>query len=126
GHHLPAEFSALPHVRGALSMARGPDPDSAGSQFFVVHAEHAAFLDGQYSVFGHLKEGLDVLDAIASVEVDFGAGGERGKPLQRVGLRAVAVRAAAPAAPVPAAAAAAAIDVAAADGAGDDAAGGEA
>ncbi len=95
GHRVAAEFSDLRHVRGALSMARSQDPDSAGSQFFVVHAEHAAFLDGKYTLFGFLKDGLDVLDAIASVEVDFGAGGERSQPVERVGLRAVRVRVAA-------------------------------
>src|SRR5690606_7700732 len=60
GYTLPAEFSDLPHVRGTLSMARGRDPNSAGSQFFVVHAAHASFLDGQYTVFGKVEEGLDV------------------------------------------------------------------
>jgi len=94
GHTVDAEFSDLPHKRGVLSMARSQDPNSAGSQFFVVHSEHADFLDGQYTVFGHLTSGLDVLDSIASVDVEFGAGGEKSKPTERIGLRSVVVRAA--------------------------------
>ena len=95
GYQVDAEFSDLPHKRGVLSAARSRDPNSAGSQFFVVHAEHATHLDRQYTVFGIVKEGLDVLDTIASVEVEFGPGGERSKPLERVGLKAVQVREAA-------------------------------
>jgi peptidyl-prolyl cis-trans isomerase B (cyclophilin B) len=96
GHTIKAEFSDLPHTRGTLSMARARDPDSAGSQFFVVHAEHAEFLDGSYTVFGFVKDGLDVLDAIASSEVEFGAGGERSKPVERIELRKISVQIAAP------------------------------
>jgi peptidyl-prolyl cis-trans isomerase B (cyclophilin B) len=91
GHKIDAEFNELPHVRGTLSMARSNHPNSAGSQFFVVHHEHAKFLDGQYTVFGWVKEGLEVLDAIAGVEVTFGAGGERSKPTQRIGVKSVQV-----------------------------------
>lgn len=93
GWTVPAEFSQLPHKRGELAMARARDPNSAGSQFFIVHAEHADFLDGQYTVFGTVKSGLEVLDAIAAVPVDFGPGGERSKPKQRVGIQKVTVRA---------------------------------
>lgn len=92
GYQIDAEFSDLSHDRGVLSMARSQDPNSAGSQFFVVHAEHAQHLDGQYSVFGKLKSGLDVLDAIASTEVEFGPGGERSKPTERIGIVSVTVR----------------------------------
>ena len=92
GFTIPAEFSMLPHKRGVLSMARSRDPNSAGSQFFVVHSEHAESLDGQYTVFGQLKDGFDVLDTIAGVDVDFGAGGERSKPKQRIGIKSVQVR----------------------------------
>ena len=91
GYQIDAEFSDLPHKRGVLSMARSSDPNSAGSQFFVVHGEHVSSLDGQYTVFGHLKEGLDVLDEIASVNVTFG-GGEESKPVERVGIERVTVR----------------------------------
>lgn len=92
GHHLAAEFNDLPHTRGAVSMARGPDPNSAGSQFFLVHADHAAHLDGQYTVFGRVEEGLDVLDEIAAVDCDFGAMGERSVPKQRIGIQRVELR----------------------------------
>jgi peptidyl-prolyl cis-trans isomerase B (cyclophilin B) len=92
GYTIPAEFSQLPHKRGVLSMARARDPNSAGSQFFIVHAEHADSLDGKYTVFGQVKQGLEVLDAIAGTEVDFGPGGERSKPKSRVGIKSVRVR----------------------------------
>jgi len=92
GHRLEAEFNDIPHHRGILSMARGPDPNSAGSQFFVVHAEHADFLDGQYTVFGKVEEGLDVLDEIASIECDFGPGGEKSSPKERVEIQGVEIR----------------------------------
>lgn len=92
GYHLPAEFNDIPHKRGILSMARARDANSAGSQFFIVHADHAAALDGQYTVFGQVEEGLDVLDAIASVDCDFGATGERSKPKQRIEIKNVELR----------------------------------
>jgi peptidyl-prolyl cis-trans isomerase B (cyclophilin B) len=55
----------LPHVRGALSMARSNDPDSASSQFFIVHKD-STFLDGQYAAFGEVTDGMDVVDKIAT------------------------------------------------------------
>lgn len=71
---IPGEFAAngfmanaLPHTRGVLSMARTSDPNSASSQFFVMH-ENAPHLDNQYAAFGKLTEGLEVLDAIANVK----------------------------------------------------------
>jgi len=69
GTNLPAEFSSLKHERGILSMARSSDPNSAGSQFFVMHAD-APFLDGQYSVFGKVVSGLDVVDRIVNADRD--------------------------------------------------------
>lgn len=84
GHTVDAEFSTLPHNRGVLSMARGADPNSAGSQFFVVHKEHASSLDSQYTVFAHMVFGLDVLDEIASVECEFGGTRERSQPSERI------------------------------------------
>ena len=96
GYQIPAEFNDEQHVRGALSMARSANPDSAGSQFFVVHAEHAQALDEQYTVFGKLKDGFDVLDTIASTEVDFGNYGERSLPKDRIELLSVTVRVAEP------------------------------
>jgi peptidyl-prolyl cis-trans isomerase B (cyclophilin B) len=63
GYNLKAEFSARPHVRGTVAMARSSRPDSAGSQFYICLGD-AAFLNGQYTVFGQMTEGFDVLDAI--------------------------------------------------------------
>lgn len=91
GHKVRAEFNDKPHKRGVLSMARSQDPNSAGSQFFVVHAEHATHLDRSYTAFGEVREGLDVLDAIATVECAFSPGGERSQPKQRIGLNSVKV-----------------------------------
>lgn len=58
------------HVRGVISMARAMDPDSASSQFFIMH-DDAAYLDGQYAAFGKVVEGMDVVDEIASVPTGF-------------------------------------------------------
>ena len=60
----------LKHEKGVISMARSMDPNSAGSQFFIMH-EAAPHLDGQYAAFGKVIEGLDVVDEIASVETGF-------------------------------------------------------
>jgi peptidyl-prolyl cis-trans isomerase B (cyclophilin B) len=92
GFTLPAEFNDIPHTRGIVSMARARDPNSAGSQFFIVHGDRADYLDGQYTVFGKVEEGLDVLDTIASVECDFGPTGERSQPLERVEIRRIELR----------------------------------
>ena len=62
---LPAEFSATPHERGILSMARSQNPDSGGSQFFICVAD-ARFLDNQYTVFGKVVSGMDVVDSIVN------------------------------------------------------------
>ena len=69
GTTLKAEFSRRPHKRGILSMARSQEKDSAGSQFFICHAD-ASFLDGQYSVFGEAIAGLDAVDKIANAPRD--------------------------------------------------------
>ena len=66
---LPAEFSSTPHVRGILSMARSQDPDSGGSQFFICVAD-SLFLNNQYTVFGKVASGMDVVDAIVGVSRD--------------------------------------------------------
>ncbi len=66
---IKGEFSSngvdntLSHTRGAISMARSSDPDSASSQFFIVHQD-STFLDGNYAVFGYVTEGMDIVDAI--------------------------------------------------------------
>lgn len=91
GNTVDAEFSTLPHKRGVLSMARSSDPNSAGSQFFVVHGEHVDSLDGQYTVFAYMVSGLDVLDAIASVECEFGPGREQSQPTERVEIITMSV-----------------------------------
>ncbi|CAN5396287.1 peptidylprolyl isomerase [soil metagenome] len=69
GHKVPAEFSDVPHERGILSMARSSDPNSAGSQFFVMVAR-SPHLDNSYSVFGKVIEGLDVIDKIVALPRD--------------------------------------------------------
>lgn len=61
----------LSHKRGVISMARAMDPNSAGSQFFIMHAD-GDFLDGQYAAFGAVTEGLDVVDKIAATDTDRG------------------------------------------------------
>lgn len=89
GYCIKGEFSAngvkndLKHQRGVLSMARTQVPDSAGSQFFVMHAD-ADYLDGQYAAFGKVIEGMGVIDAIASVRTDF-----RDKPLKEQKMKKV-------------------------------------
>ncbi|MCR9243422.1 MAG: peptidylprolyl isomerase [bacterium] len=92
GYRLEAEFNDISHTRGILSMARSQDPDSAGSQFFVMHGEHAQHLDGAYTVFGKVEEGLDVLDEIASIDCEFGPGGEKSVPTERVEIKNVELR----------------------------------
>jgi len=67
GYSIDAEFSELKHSRGVVSMARSTDPNSAGSQFFIVHKD-SNFLDGQYTIFGYVIDGLEVVDKIASLE----------------------------------------------------------
>ena len=76
GYSIKGEFArngfrenTLRHKRGVLSMARSMMPNSAGSQFFIMHAD-GPFLDGQYAAFGKVTEGLDVVDAIAAVKTD--------------------------------------------------------
>lgn len=82
GYTIKGEFSSngvkndLKHTRGVISMARTMIPDSAGSQFFIMHAD-APHLDGQYAAFGKVTRGLEVVDRIAGVKTDF-----RDKPLE--------------------------------------------
>jgi len=67
GYHINAEFSQLPHLKGTVSMARTPDPNSAGSQFFIC-LEATPQLNGQYSVFGQVTSGQDVVDKIGATQ----------------------------------------------------------
>ena len=77
GYTIPAEFDAsLKHVRGVVSMARGEDPDSGGSQFFIM-LDSKSHLDGKYAAFGKVIEGMDVIDSIQKGE---GEGGSVSKP----------------------------------------------
>ena len=84
---IPGEFLSngyannLKHTRGVISMARSMHPDSASSQFFIMHQD-APHLDGQYAAFGHVTEGMDVVDAIASVRT-----GYQDKPLTPVVIK---------------------------------------
>jgi peptidyl-prolyl cis-trans isomerase B (cyclophilin B) len=96
GYQIKAEFSDRPHGRGVLSMARSRDPNSAGSQFFICLAD-ARFLDGQYTAFGQLTQGDDVLEAIGGTPVSEAPGGEKSRPKVRVGVNSIRVGAAAPA-----------------------------
>ena len=75
---VPAEFNDTPHQRGTLSMARSQNIDSGSSQFFICH-DNAPFLDGQYTVFGQLISGIEVVDEIVNSERD-----PRDNPLDRV------------------------------------------
>jgi len=75
GYGIRGEFTAngfennLSHERGVISMARAQHPDSAGSQFFIMHADYPA-LDGQYAAFGRVIEGIEAVDRVAAVETD--------------------------------------------------------
>jgi len=81
GKNVKAEFSKTPHKRGIVSAARAANPDSASSQFFIV-MEDAPHLDGQYSVFGKVVEGMEVADAIVAEATD-----HRDNPHNAVAIR---------------------------------------
>jgi len=83
GYKIKAEFNDRSHERGVLSMARSNDPDSAGSQFFICLA-NVSRLDHQYTTFGKLIKGDDVLGKIGDIEVTMSDSGERSKPTKRV------------------------------------------
>jgi len=82
---IPQEFNDTPHVKGILSMARTNDPDSASSQFFICH-DNASFLDNNYTVFGKVVEGLDIIDEIVNVAKD-----QNDNPLERVEMLSVRI-----------------------------------
>jgi peptidyl-prolyl cis-trans isomerase B (cyclophilin B) len=87
GHTIKAEFNPKSHVRGVISMARSSHPDSAGSQFFICHGD-AKFLDRQYTAFGELVKGDDVLERIASVPT---GGSEKSTPADRVAVESIRI-----------------------------------
>ena len=91
GYSIKGEFSGngftndLKHTKGVLSMARSMMPNSAGSQFFIMH-ETSPHLDGQYAAFGKVTEGLDVVDKIASVKTDYSD-----RPIEEQKIRSITV-----------------------------------
>lgn len=91
GYHIKGEFSMngvennLKHEKGVLSMARAMQPDSAGSQFFIMH-ETSPHLDGQYAAFGKLIEGQDIVDKIAEVATDYSD-----RPLEKQTIKSMSV-----------------------------------
>ena len=91
GHNIKGEFAAngvpndIGHVRGVISMARAYDPNSAGSQFFIMHAD-ASYLDGQYAAFGKMLDGFETLDEIARVRTNF-----NDKPLREQRMKSVTI-----------------------------------
>jgi peptidyl-prolyl cis-trans isomerase B (cyclophilin B) len=90
GYKIKAEFNDHSHQRGVISMARGPSPDSAGSQFFICLAP-VLRLDGQYTTFGKLIKGADVLEKIGDISVTSNSAGEMSKPTKRVVIESVKI-----------------------------------
>ena len=92
GYQIKGEFSAngvnnpIKHERGVISMARAMNPDSAGSQFFIMHKD-APHLDGQYAAFGKVIRGIEVVDKVAGVQTDF-----RDKPLKPVIIETITIK----------------------------------
>src|SRR2546425_7462775 len=89
GYKINAEFNQRPHVRGVISMARSQDPNSAGSQVFICLGD-ASFLNGQYTAFGKLVKGDDVLGKLGDVETTF-SGSEKSKPASRQGVESIKI-----------------------------------
>src|ERR1043166_7565762 len=90
GYTIKAEFNSHSHDRGVISMARGPDPDSAGSQFFICLAP-VRRLDGQYTTVGKLIKGVDGLEKIVDTPVERNAQGETSKPTKRIVIESVKI-----------------------------------
>ena len=90
GYKIKAEFNDRSHERGVLSMARSSDPDSAGSQFFICLA-NVSRLDHQYTAFGKIIKGDDVLGKIGDAEVTMSGSGERSKPTKRVTVESIKI-----------------------------------
>ena len=91
GYTIKGEFDAngfensLSHTRGVLSMARTSKPDTAGSQFFIMHAD-APYLDGRYAAFGQVTEGIEYVDAIAATATD-----AYDRPLEEQAIKTISV-----------------------------------
>ena len=91
GYHIKGEFmqnrfvNNLKHTEGVLSMARAMHPDSAGSQFFIMH-KNSPHLDGAYAAFGKITEGMDIVNKIASTRTDF-----RDRPMEKQMMKKVTV-----------------------------------
>ncbi len=85
GHTIDAEFNDTKHVRGVLSMARSQEPNSAGSQFFIC-VKDSFFLDGQYTAFGRVTEGMDVVDKIVNEPRD-----SNDNPNERMEIKSVSI-----------------------------------
>lgn len=81
GYQVNAEFSDTLHTRGVLSMARAQDPNSAGSQFFICVAD-SSFLNGQYTAFGEVESGMDIVDRVVRVKRD-----GNDNPLDRIEMK---------------------------------------
>jgi peptidyl-prolyl cis-trans isomerase B (cyclophilin B) len=90
GYQIKAEFNDHPHDRGVISMARSSDPDSAGSQFFICLAP-VHRLDHQYTTFGKLIKGEDVLEKIGNTPVERNAQGEPSKPTKRIVIESIKI-----------------------------------
>jgi peptidyl-prolyl cis-trans isomerase B (cyclophilin B) len=85
GYKIKAEFNKKPHTKGVLSMARSQDPNSAGSQFFICHG-NPSFLDGQYTAFGKLIKGEDVLEKIGTTPTH-----PQDRPDKRMGVTSIKI-----------------------------------
>jgi peptidyl-prolyl cis-trans isomerase B (cyclophilin B) len=85
GYTIKAEFNSRSHLRGVVSMARAMDPDSAGSQFFIVTTD-STFLNGQYTAFGQVIAGMDVADKIVNLQRD-----SNDRPLEEAKMLKVSV-----------------------------------
>src|SRR5213596_2997766 len=90
GYQIKAEFNDRSHVCGVISMARSQHPDSAGSQFFVCLGD-AKFLDRNYTAFGQLIKGDDVLGRIGETATRVAGGGEKSRPISRIGVESVKI-----------------------------------
>jgi peptidyl-prolyl cis-trans isomerase B (cyclophilin B) len=86
GYTIKAEFNDIKHKRGILSMARSQDPNSAGSQFFIMHGD-APFLDNQYTAFGQVVSGMDAVDKIVSVPTN----GDQVRDMSQTVLKSVKI-----------------------------------